>query len=623
MTPLLSLAILLTSSVLLVAVVRRLRLPSILAYLALGAALGPHGLQLVATNTAVESIAEFGVVFLMFSIGLEFNLNRLKAMRSLVFGLGPIQVILTAGATVLFTMYAYQQNWRTGLSVGLAVAMSSTAIVARMLSESFELHSRAGRQTMGVLLFQDLAVVPCLILLPALAAPGDALACSLIKGLISAAFMLWLLIWVGQHLMRRVYDSVARLRSNELFVLTTLWIIVSLSWMTEYAGLSLALGAFVGGMLISETHYRHQVESDIQPFRDVLLGLFFITIGMHLNLPFMLDNLGSLVLAVLLLVLGKAAVVLLATVAMRNPLDVALRTTGQLAQAGEFGLVLISLAYALKLIDVDVFQLTLSAMLLSMFMAPGVIAQAARFGNRLARGRWAHDAKAIHDIATSSFVLDQHVIICGYGRTGTYVGRFLDSENIPYIALELDTQRIQEAGTRITAPGSGKMRKVQFGSADRLEVLQAAGLARAKAVVVTYPDLNSTLRVLHHVRQQRPTLPVIVRAADESDIHKLKKAGASEVVPEALEGSLMLAAETLTQIGVPMEKAISQIRQERAKRYASLRKFYANTEQRTKSEEQATPTPASAENLHGTADTSRENDSAQRPVTSTSNISIG
>lgn len=578
MAPLLSLTILLTASVLLVTLVRRFRLPSILAYLALGAALGPHALKLVPSSTAVESIAEFGVVFLMFSIGLEFSLNRLKAMRTLVFGLGPAQLLLTAGATLLFTMSVYQQNWRTGLAVGLAVAMSSTAIVARMLSESFELHSRAGRQTMGVLLFQDLAVVPCLILLPALAAPGNALFSLLIKGLFSAAFMLWLLIWVGQRLMRRVYDAVARLRSNELFILTTLWIIVSLAWLTEYAGLSLALGAFVGGMLISETHYRHQVEADIQPFRDVLLGLFFITVGMHLDLAFMLGNLHSLLLAVLLLVLGKAAVVLLVTLLMRNPLDVALRTTGQLAQAGEFGLVLISLGYALKLIDVDVFQLTLSAMLLSMFMAPGVIAQAARFGNRLARGSWAHDAKAIHDIAASSFTLDQHVIVCGYGRTGTHVGKFLDGENIPYIALDLDPQRIQEAGTRITAPGSGKARKVLFGSADRLEVLQAAGLSRAKALVVTYPDLHSTLRILQHVRQLHPSLPVIVRATDESEILKLRAAGASEVVPETLEGSLMIAAETLTQMGVPVDRAIGQVRQERAQRYASLRKFYAQHE---------------------------------------------
>ncbi len=578
MTPLFSLMILLTASVVTVALVRRLRLPSILAYLALGAALGPHGLALVANSAAVEAIAEFGVVFLMFSIGLEFSLKRLKTMRATVFGLGPAQLLLTAAATTLVTASLYQQGWRAGLAVGLAVAMSSTAIVARMLSESFELHSRSGRQTMGVLLFQDLAVVPCLILLPALAAPGEDMAGALARGFVGAAVMLSALIWLGQRLMRRVYDTVAHLRSNELFILTTLWIIIGLAWLTEHVGLSLALGAFVGGMLISETNYRHQVEADVRPFRDVLLGLFFVTIGMMLDINFMLAHLGSLLLAVMLLVGGKALIVLLVTLAARSPLDVALRTTGQLAQAGEFGLVLIALAHELKLIGADAFQLTLSAMLVSMFLAPGLIGQAARFGNRMARGDWAHRARTMHDIAVGSLDLDQHVIICGYGRTGTRVGEFLADENISFLALDIDPQRVGRHMAHENRGGHGRAApattKVLFGSADRLEVLQAAGLARARAVVITYPDTHSALRVLQHVRASRPDLPVIVRAPDDSDMEKLKKAGATEIIPEVFEGSLMIAAETLAQLGVPMEHAIGQVRAVQAERYASLRDLH-------------------------------------------------
>ncbi|MBP9713242.1 MAG: cation:proton antiporter [Sterolibacterium sp.] len=575
MTPLFSLTLLLTTAVLAVALARRLGLPSILAYLVIGALLGPHGLALVDGSASVEAIAEFGVVFLMFSIGLEFNLRQLKAMSSLVFGLGAAQMLLTAAATTLGTILVYQQDWRSGLAVGCAVAMSSTAIVARMLSERFELHSRSGRQTMGVLLFQDLAVVPCLILLPALAAPGEHLATALLRALAEASVVLVILIWLGQHLMRRLFDAVAHLRSPELFMLAILWIIVALAWLTDYAGLSLALGAFVGGMLISETRYRHQVEADVQPFRDVLLGLFFVTVGMHLDPGFMLGHLAYLLLAVLLLIGGKALVVLLVTLAARSPLDVALRTTGQLAQAGEFGLVLIGLAHQLKLIDAETFQLTLSAMLLSMFLAPGVIGHAGRLGARMARGRWAHDAKVIHDVAVGSMPLEQHVILCGYGRTGQQVSQFLATENIACIALDLDLNRV--SGTKARAapePQGTPAQTVVFGNADRWEVLQAAGLARARAVVITYPDTPSALRVLHHVRTHRPGLPVIVRAADESDVARLKQAGATEVIPEVLEGSLMIAAETLTQLGVPVERAIGQVRKLRAERYASLREFY-------------------------------------------------
>ncbi|MBL8490841.1 MAG: cation:proton antiporter, partial [Rhodocyclaceae bacterium] len=261
---LLSLLLLLSASVGTVAIARRFQVPSVLAYLAVGMALGPHGLGSLSADEEVEGVAEFGVVFLMFSIGLEFSLPRLKAMRTLVFGYGAAQLAATAVGTGLMTVWFYGQNWSAGLAVGLAVAMSSTAIVARMLSERFELHSRSGRQTMGVLLFQDLAVVPCLILLPALAKPGGDLAMALALAALQAAVMLTVLVWVGQRLMRRLYDEVARLHSEELFVLTTLWIVVGLALATGAAGLSAALGAFVGGMLISETAYRHQVEADVR-----------------------------------------------------------------------------------------------------------------------------------------------------------------------------------------------------------------------------------------------------------------------------------------------------------------------------------------------------------------------
>jgi CPA2 family monovalent cation:H+ antiporter-2 len=561
-----ALLLLLTAAVTAVALARRFRLPAILAYLAVGIALGPHGARVLAESAQVDSFAEFGVVFLMFSIGLEFSLQRLKAMRSLVFGFGAAQMALTVAGTMLATWLVYGQGWRAGLAVGLAVAMSSTAIVAKLLSDRFELHSRSGRQTMGVLLFQDLAVVPCLILLPALANPAEDLVRVMWLAAVQAAVVLAVLVWAGQHLLRRFYDTVAARRSEELFVLATLWIVIGLAYATGAAGLSLALGAFLGGMLISETMYRHQVEADIRPFRDILLGLFFVTIGMMLNLGYVVGNLDSLLLAVALLVIGKGIVVLMVAFVARNPFDIALRTAAQLAQAGEFGLVLTGLAVDLKLIGNDIFQITLSAMLVSMFLAPFLIERIARLSGQMARGDWAHKAASIHEVAVAGFGLDQHVIVCGYGRTGSRIAEFLAREDVPFLALDIDPHRVHGA-----APVGGR---VVFGSADRIEVMQAAGVARARAVVIAYPDLQSAERVLRLVRRLRHDVPVIVRAPDDSQVHTLKEAGASEVIPEVLEGSLMIAAETLVQIGIPVERAMTHVRSARAERYASLRDYY-------------------------------------------------
>ena len=555
--------LLLSAAVGAVSVARRLRAPSMLAYLMIGIVLGPYGLQMMVESTTVDSFAEFGVVFLMFSIGLEFSLARLNRMRKAVFGYGTAQLVLTALGTALVTRYGYEQGWRAGVAVGLAVSMSSTAIVAKMLSERFELHTRSGRQTMGVLLFQDLALVPCLLLFPALAQPDEDLMRPLLLAGLQAAVVLIVLVTVGQKLMGRLYDAVAHHKSEELFVLATLWIVVGLSYATGRAGLSLALGAFVGGMLISETVYRHQVESDIRPFRDILLGLFFVTVGMMLDLGYVSNNLDRLLLALALLVAGKGVVVLLVVLAGRTPLDVALRTAGQLAQGGEFGLVLMELARQLKLVEGDVFQVTMAAMLFSMFLAPTLIERAATLGKTMARGKWAHRKQAIQAIAAESAELSGHVILCGFGRTGERIASFLSTEGISYLALELDPQRVH-----------GTSGRVAFGNADRAEVLRAAGIDRARALVITYPDVHSALRILRRVREHHPDVPVVVRSPDEADVGKLKAAGATEVVSDVLEGSLMMAAETLAQLGVPIERAIGQVRAVRAERYDSLRDFY-------------------------------------------------
>ncbi|MBL8487669.1 MAG: NAD-binding protein, partial [Rhodocyclaceae bacterium] len=305
-----------------------------------------------------------------------------------------------------------------------------------------------------------------------------------------------------------------------------------------------------------------------RPFRDIFMGVFFVTIGMLLDLGFVARNWDRLALAVALLVGGKGLVVLLLTLATRTPPQIGLRTAAQLAQAGEFGLVLMELARSLRLVPKDVFQVTMAAMLISMFLAPFLIERAARLSGAVARSRWAHQTKVITDIAAGAMPMEQHVIICGYGRTGERVGQFLAAEGIPYLALDTDPQRIRVAET----PGG----KAVFGSADRVEVLQAAGLARARAVVIAYPDLHSAERALRVIRERNSRVPVIVRASDDSVVARLRKAGATEVIPEVLEGSLMLAAETMAQMGIPVEQAVARVRAIRAERYATLRDYYRN-----------------------------------------------
>ncbi|HZX32746.1 MAG TPA: cation:proton antiporter [Rhodocyclaceae bacterium] len=564
--PLPSLVFLLVAAVLAVAIARQLRLPPMLAYLAVGIAVGPHGLGYVVETENTAHFAEFGVVFLMFSIGLEFSLARMKAMRRLVFGFGGAQVLATLAVTTAATVFYYGQDWRVGFAVGAACAMSSTAIVSRLLSERLELHSLPGRQTMAVLLFQDLAVVPLLIAIPALSGKTGDIVASLGTALAQAVVLLAVLIVLGQRFMRRWFDAVARQKSPEFFMLNVLLVVVGLSWLTYLAGLSLALGAFVGGMLIAETVYRHQVEADVRPFRDVLLGLFFVTIGMLLDVDYVIRNPLAVVAAVLLLILAKGGIVMVLTLAMKNSLEVGVRTAVQLAQAGEFGFVLLELGSDGGLIPQDVFQVTMAAMLLSMMVAPLLIARAASLGKHLSAREFADRAEVAHQVAVKTMDLTAHVILCGFGRTGQSLARFLETEKIPFIALDIDAGRVHEAGR------AGE--NVVFGNADRREVLMAAGLGRARALVVTFADQLAAERTLDVVRSLRPDIPVVVRAQDDSQIDKLKSLGASEVVPEVLEGSLMLAAHTLAEMGIPLERTLAQVRSARAERYANLRAFY-------------------------------------------------
>ena len=559
-----------------VAVCRSLKLPPMLGYLVVGVLIGPNALALAKDSAGVKYLAEFGVVFLMFVIGLEFNLPKLRSMRTLVFGLGLSQVALTmagavAGNALLIYLFSHTSRaWELGYSgaivLGSAMAMSSTAIVVKLMAERLEIESEHGKRVMGVLLFQDLAVVPLLVLIPALGSSGEDMARALGLALVKASVLLTLLLVGGQRVMRWWLTLVARRKSEELFVLNLLLITLGLAWLTEHAGLSLALGAFVAGMLVAETEYKHQVETDIRPFHDVLLGLFFITIGMKLDWRPVWDQWFLVLLLTSVPVVAKAALVAALAWAFRASPGVALRTGLYLAQAGEFGFVLLTLGAEQALIDPQWVSPVLASMVLSMLATPFVILYSDRIVVRLAASDWLMQSVQLTSIAKRAIRTEAHIIICGYGRSGQNLARLLEQERMPYMALDLDPDRVRQAA----AAGQS----VVFGDAARLQSLMAAGLARASAVVVSYPDTPSALKILQLVRQHAPQVPVVVRTIDDTGLERLRAAGAAEVVPEAVEGSLMLASHALALVGVPMRRVIRLARDARDARYSLLRGYF-------------------------------------------------
>jgi CPA2 family monovalent cation:H+ antiporter-2 len=563
----------LLAAVLGVVVFRSLKLPPMLGYLVVGVLVGPHALAVGGHDESLRHIGEFGVVFLMFVIGLEFNLPKLRAMRHHVFGLGLSQVALTivlgtAGSLFLGVLAPtlWKMEWRTAVALSGALAMSSTAVVVKLLAERLELETEHGKRVMGVLLFQDLAVVPLLVLIPALSSPAESLLVALGIAAAKATLVVVVLLSGGQAAMRWWLTLVARRKSEELFVLNLIFVTLGLAWVTQLAGLSLALGAFIAGILISETEYKHQVETEIRPFHDVLLGIFFISIGMLLDWRLVFDRWGLVLVMVTVPVFFKLVLVMLLARIYGASTGVALRTGIYLAQAGEFGFVLLTLAQQSKLVPATLLNPILASMVISMLATPFMIMYANRVVMKLVSSEWMLQSLQMTTIARKSINQNKHVIICGYGRCGQNLARMLDREHIPYIALDLDPDRVRQA----TAAGE----QVVFGDAARLQALVAAGLARASAVVITYLDVPGAIRVIANVRGHAQQVPVIVRTQDDRDLEKLQAAGATEVVPELLEGSLMLASHALALVGVPMRRVIRIVQDQRDERYSLLRGYF-------------------------------------------------
>ena len=566
------LLILLASSVLVVTVLRRLKLPPIVGYLAVGILLGPEAFSLAGSETT-KVLAEYGVVFLVFTLGLEFSYPRMLAMRWEVFGVGGAQVVLTT-ALIAGTSWFLGAPLLVAIVLGGALAMSSTAIVAHQLSEQMEINQPHGRLAVGILLFQDFAFVPLLALESSLHSQLNVFDPTVVGwALLRASVALLFVLATGRWFMRPLFHEIAHSRSTELFTLTVLLVTLVSAWATHQAGLSLALGAFLAGMMLAETEYRHQIEVVIRPFRDILLGLFFITVGTLLDFNLLLDRLWLVLLLVASMQLSKAVIVAaLARLHTRNWSD-AIKTGLVIAQGGEFGFALLTLVLNDRLISNDVVQPLLAATVVSMVISPFIIRHNTRITEVLLRHKDHPMSELQRELAATQTTSQRnHVILCGFGRVGQNLARVLERHAFEYIALDMDPKRVQQA-RQAGDP-------VIYGDAGQPEILQAVGIEQCSVLVITFADPKLALRILTGVRSLRTDVPVLVRTQDDTKLDQLQKAGATEVVPETLEASLMLMSHMLLLLNMPVSKVVKTVGDIRDNRYTMLRRIFRREDAR-------------------------------------------
>jgi len=559
-----NLLIILTSSLVVIALFQRLRLPPVLGYLCVGLMVGPTAFNWINESEALPYLAELGVVFLLFSLGLEFSLSKMLALRRVVFGLGSLQVLSTGlllGAILMLLGMATTP----ALLLGAGLSLSSTAIVSKELGSLGEIFSTHGQNAIAVLLFQDVVAVLLLTLVPVFAGNSDqpwywALPVTLGKTAVLFAGLLLASRW----LLPRLFHEVAAARSAELFVLLALVIVLLTAWLTHLLGLSPALGAFLAGMLLGESHYRHQIEADIRPFRDILLGVFFVSIGMLIDVQLFASH-GLLILGLTLgLLLLKGSVVALLVKWRGSDSETAWRSGLALAQGGEFCFALMAQMQQNQLMPADFGGLLLVATFCSMLVTPLLLRAAPHIATRLHRKP--NEEAQLEEISALNAGLRSHVVICGYGRVGQSIGRFLRHVQQPYIALDSDPVRVQEAAVSESC--------VHYGDSRRGELLAAVGLERARLLVIAVDQTDIALLILKEARRFNPSVPILVRTRDDSQLAELKAAGASEVVPELLESSLMLASHALIMLGLPGQQVQDRVDQVRRDRYRLLHGFY-------------------------------------------------
>ena len=529
----------LSAAVFVVAVFRQFNLSPVLGFLFAGAAIGPFGLDIVSHSEEKSYIGEYGVVFLLFVIGLELSFKRLTEMRAYVLGLGGMQFLLTAFA-MSFVAMQFVKNYEIALLIGGGLALSSTAIVMQVLEERGERLSQTGRVSFAVLLMQDLAVIPLLILIPTMAGQSADAAGELGKILQNAAFVVVGMLLFGRFMLKPILRAVANTNSSELFTATTLLVALAASFATEAAGLSLALGAFLGGLMVAETSFRKQVEADVMPFKALLLGLFFMTIGMSFNLTELLKQFPLVILLSLGLIVAKALIMFLSCKLFRLETETSFRSSMLLAQGGEFAFILFGLAAKEKLINAEISQLLLLTVTLTMALTPLIYAAVAYYYRN--HTKKPDDEQEI----TKTEDLQNHLIICGFGWVGENLAKFLLADHVNFIAVDTEARRVK-LGREMGLP-------VYYGDAARLEILRALKADKAKALVITIHDSKAEIRIIQAVKNTYPDLTIIVRAKHIDSIEQLKKEGATYVVPEAFESSIQIGKLTLRVLGTPEDE---------------------------------------------------------------------
>ena len=556
-------------AVVIVSISRRLHFPPILGYIIVGIIVGPSGLALIEKEENIELLAEFGIVFLLFAIGLEFSFSQMIAMRKQVFGLGTAQVF-TTGILVYIIAQLAGLDQNTSIVIAGAFALSSTAIVIKQLTEQSEIQSRHGRSTLGILIFQDIMAIPLLILIPTLALSGDsenALTWALVSAFLKGVLVVVVMHLIGKYLLRPLFHEVASAKSQELFTLTVLTVALGSAAFTEEFGLSMTLGAFLAGMMLSETEYRHQIESDIRPFQDILLGLFFVTVGMIISLDLLIEHLWVILLLTVGIILLKGAVLYAVSMIFNKGAGVSLRIALSLSQVGEFGLVLMTLAFTFKLLPEQTGNILLTAAVLSMAIAPFLVKFNGKITKSIHKGSYQKNHHEIENtISEDNKHIKDHVILCGFGRVGQTVSRFLHSSNNRFIALDMDIKRVHEA----RAAGES----VYYGDAAKQTILHAASIEKARIVMITFSDFHASMKILHTVRSINKNIPILVRTLDDSHVNELLEAGASEVIPDTFESAIMLSSQLLLMIGEPPRKVLQETRNIRKNRYQTLANFY-------------------------------------------------
>ncbi len=532
--------ILLCAAILIVVVFKRLHLSPVLGYLVAGGAIGPHGLAIIENVENTKHIAELGIVFLLFSIGLELTFDRLKAMRRHVFGFGTLQVLITGGLIGLIA-YMLGVDAEASVIIGGGFALSSTAIVLQVLAERGEMSTQSGRLSVATLILQDLAVVPLLILVPLFAQESGSIAQVIIDALWKATIAMVIIFIIGKQFLRPVFHIIASMKSQELFIATTLMIVLGAAYATSYAGLSLALGAFIAGLLVAETEFRPQAEADIEPFKGLLMGLFFMTVGMEVDYHFLLKQLHIIFFLTLLLILIKTAIVYGLARAFGFRRSCSFEAGVFLSQGSEFTFVLFGLAVVQGVLPKEVSQMLLVVVSISMALTPLLTDLRNTLFMKLNKEIPVNLDTLNLEKETAD--LEGHIVILGFGRVGTTTAKLLQSRGINFIAIDDNTRNVHR-GRKHGFP-------VYYGNAARLDILKAIGVDRSRLVAITVDNKLAARKTADIIHTEFPKIPIIARAKDRMHAEEMRDAGAGVVLAELFESSLLLGDAILRGIGTP------------------------------------------------------------------------